>query len=242
MIDKIKKIIKIGADNDQNRVIWLEKTLKAIPAGSRILDAGAGEQRFKKFCSHLNYVSQDFAQYTGEGNGIGLQMGKWDQNNLDIVSDIVKISEPDESFDAILCTEVFEHLPDPILAVKEFSRLLKKGGHLIVAAPFCCGTHFAPYYYYTGFSKYFYEAQFSKCGFEIKEIKNNGSFFKYLAQEIRRIPTMVKMYAKTKIRLWEYPILFLVLLVLGRISKNDIKSQEFLNYGLFVHAIKKIKI
>jgi ubiquinone/menaquinone biosynthesis C-methylase UbiE len=147
MFEKIKKIIKIGTDNDKNRVEWLRKTLKSIPSGLRILDAGAGEKRFKDFCSHLDYVSQDFAQYNGEGDKTGLQMGKWDQANLDIVSDITSMPEPDESFDAILCTEVFEHIPDPISAIKEFSRLLKRGGRLIITAPFCCGTHFAPYYF-----------------------------------------------------------------------------------------------
>ena len=33
----------VGTENESTRVKWLEKTLSAIPAGSRILDAGAGE-------------------------------------------------------------------------------------------------------------------------------------------------------------------------------------------------------
>ena len=36
----------------------------------------------------LDYVSQDFAQYDGEGDTIGLQTGTWDQAQLDIISDI----------------------------------------------------------------------------------------------------------------------------------------------------------
>ena len=35
----------VGTKNQQNRDLWLERTLKKIPAGSRILDAGAGEQK-----------------------------------------------------------------------------------------------------------------------------------------------------------------------------------------------------
>ena len=77
--------------NQQNREIWLEEALKKIPTGSRILDAGAGELRYKEFCEHLNYVSQDFAQYNGEGDSKGLQTGTWDQTKLDIISDITEI-------------------------------------------------------------------------------------------------------------------------------------------------------
>ncbi|HET6991949.1 MAG TPA: class I SAM-dependent methyltransferase, partial [Bacteroidia bacterium] len=118
--------------NESNRMEWIQKQLKKLPAGSRILDAGAGEQPHRPYCAHLNYVSQDFAQYNPEKLDSGLQMEKWDYGKLDIISDITAIPEPDGSFDAILCSEVFEHIPDPNAAVKEFSRLLRKGGTLIL--------------------------------------------------------------------------------------------------------------
>ena len=43
----------IGNDTDKIRVNWVKDALLKIPAGSRLLDAGAGELRFKKYCSHL---------------------------------------------------------------------------------------------------------------------------------------------------------------------------------------------
>ena len=107
-----------------------------MPVGSRILDAGAGELQYKPFCAHLDYVSQDFAQYDGQGNSVGLQTGTWDQTQLDIVSDITAIPEPDGSFDAIMCVEVLEHVPAPVDALNEFGRLLRLDGILIVTAPF----------------------------------------------------------------------------------------------------------
>ncbi|MDO9324535.1 MAG: methyltransferase domain-containing protein, partial [Methanoregula sp.] len=139
--------------------------MKKIPPGSRILDAGAGEQQYKKFCTHLNYVSQDFAQYDGKGDGKALQTQKWETSNIDIVSDITTIPEPDTSFDAIMCIEVFEHLPEPIIAIKEFSRLLKPDGHLILTSPFCSLTHMAPYHFYPGYNRYFYEKHLADNGF-----------------------------------------------------------------------------
>ncbi|MRR36812.1 SAM-dependent methyltransferase, partial [bacterium] len=146
-----------GTHNESTREDWLEQALREIPAGSRILDAGAGELRYRKFCCHLEYVSQDFAQYDGRGDTVGLHSGSWDQTKLDIVSDITAIPEPDGSFDAILCVEVLEHLPDPLAALREFARLLRSGGQLVVTAPFCSLTHLAPYFFSTGFSRYFYE-------------------------------------------------------------------------------------
>ena len=156
--------------NLENRESWLRKTLLSISEGSRILDAGAGELKYKEFCKHLRYTSQDFAKYDGMGNSEGLQTGDWDQSKLDIVSDISAIPVPNNSFDAVMCVEVFEHLPEPVLAIKEFMRILKPGGKLILTAPFCSLTHFSPYHYYSGFNIYFFEYHLEKEGFELIEI------------------------------------------------------------------------
>jgi len=101
------------------------------------LDAGAGELTHKKYCGHLEYVSQDFNQYTGTGDGEGRQMSTWDMSKIDIVCDIIHILEPEKFFDYIMCTEVFEHLPNPVLAIQEFSHLLRPKGKLLLTAPFC---------------------------------------------------------------------------------------------------------
>jgi SAM-dependent methyltransferase len=41
----------------------------------------------------------------------------------------------DEQFDFVICTQVFEYLPDPGLAVAEIRRVLRKGGILFLSAP-----------------------------------------------------------------------------------------------------------
>ncbi|MFA6365072.1 MAG: methyltransferase domain-containing protein [Candidatus Paceibacterota bacterium] len=237
--NKKESLFTFGLNNDAGRDAWLKKILTAIPAGSRILDAGAGERRFEKYCTHLKYVSQDFGGYDGVGDSVGLQTGVWNQKGLDIVSDITNIPEPDGSFDAILCSEVFEHIKNPVEAIKEFSRLLKKGGMLIVTAPFASGTHFAPYHFATGFNKYFYEANLHDNGFEIAEMERNGNFFEFLAQEVRRTPFMVKTYSKKIVLPFVYvaAILFLATIRLAYIF--DKQSSEFMCYGYFVVARKR---
>ena len=166
-------------------------------------------------------------------------MGSWDQTKLDIISDIISIPEPDESFDAVMCTEVFEHLPKPINAIQEFARLLKKKGLLIVTAPFCSMTHFAPYHFYTGFNRYFYEMYLEENGFEILEIKSNGNYFEYMGQEIRRIPSIADRYSNNKPNRLEQLAIGLVLRMLERFSKKDKGSHELLCFGFHILAKKK---
>ena len=217
---------------------WLEETLNKIPNDSRILDAGAGELAQKKYCSHLNYVSQDFAQYDGLGNKKGLQTTKWDNSKLDIISDITKIPEPDKSFDAIMCVEVFEHLPDPISAINEFSRLLKENGFLVLTAPFCCLTHFAPYHFYSGFNRYFYEKYLIEKGFEILEITPNGNFFEFIAQELLRVPFCAEKYSSIKVSFFDKLAINWLLILLSKLSRKDNGSNDFLNFGFHILAKK----
>ena len=169
---------KVGTRNESTREAWLEQALKQIPAGSRILDAGAGQLKYKKLCSHLDYLSQDFAQYDGKGDGSGLQTGSWDQSKIDIVCDISDIPEPAGSFDAVMCIEVLEHLPNPLLALQEFSRLLRPGGQLVVTAPFCSLTHFAPYHFCTGFNRYFYETHLPRFDFTDRRSPGKRQFLR----------------------------------------------------------------
>jgi SAM-dependent methyltransferase len=229
---------KTGLGNEINRAIWLKNTLANIPDGSRILDAGAGEQQFKGFCNHLNYVSQDIAEYNGEGD-IGLQTGTWDFGKLDIISDIIDIPEPAASFDAIICTEVLEHIPNPDKVFPEFSRLIKSGGTLIITAPFCSLTHFAPNHYSTGFNKFYYEEHLLKNGFVISEISPNGNYFEYLAQELRRVQKVSKSYTHFDINRLDNLSISLLLDLMNKLSNEGAESSELLCFGYHVIAKKK---
>jgi len=75
---------------------------------------------------------------------------RWIRGDLNNSLDV-----PDESFDTIISTEVIEHLENPRVTFREFYRLLRPNGTLIITTPnqesvrsFCCllvGGHFAAF-------------------------------------------------------------------------------------------------
>ncbi len=232
----IKKIIGIQANVDE-RDRWLAEALSAIPPGVRILDAGAGELRNKKLCVHLDYVSQDICQYEGKGDSQGLQTGAWDTSKIDLVCDISNIPEPDASFDVVLCSEVFEHLPDALKALDEFARLLKPGGKLILTAPFASLVHFAPYHYASGFSRYWYEYHLPPRNFLIQELHPNGDWFSLTKQEILRMPSMSRHYGD-----WCWPLAYIVAsvgLIYFSLRGKSLAAMDVACFGWHCIALKK---
>jgi len=103
----------------------------------KTLDLGAGRGKYK------DIISRFCDEYIAFDNVVG--------EEIDVVGDILKTPFANESFDTIICTMVFEHIPNPWLAVKEMKRILRKEGVVIVTAPFIHSYHQDPedYYRYT---------------------------------------------------------------------------------------------
>lgn len=230
--------VRFGRDNDLRRREWLRDTLAKVPAGLAVLDAGAGEQRNRSLCGHLHYVSQDFCQYDGKGDGRGLQTTEWDVSAIDIVSDIAEIPVSDDKFDVVLCTEVLEHVPDAVAALKELVRVLKPGGIVIITAPFSSLTHFAPYHFVSGFSRYWYARHLSELGCTIKELSANGSWLDYVAQELWRLPRVGATYSSAVLGWMALGFCIPVLALLRLMKGKDSGSTELAVYGWHVLAEK----
>lgn len=227
-------------NSDSLRIKWTIKQLKKIPRGESIIDVGAGEMFFKPYCGHLKYTGQDLAEYTGKGDEKGLQTGTWNASNVDIVSDITKIPINNSSFNNAMCIAVLEHVPHPDLAIKEIARILKKGGRLIVDAPFCSQTHFSPFFFVTGFSPNWYKHILFKYGFKIVKIEPYGNYFDYMSTEFLRLPLMIMKYSFLGLvgclfYLFIVPLVIVVQIV-SRFSKN---SEDQLCFGYHVVALKK---
>ena len=63
------------------------------------------------------------------------------ERDCDIAGDLQDMPLADESLDAIICTEVLEHVENPFRAVREMHRVLKPGGILLASAPFLWPWH-----------------------------------------------------------------------------------------------------
>ncbi|NUM79924.1 class I SAM-dependent methyltransferase [bacterium] len=67
---------------------------------------------------------------------------------IDAYGSVMELPFANESFDCILCTEVLEHVPEPLKTLKEFNRVLKKDGTLILTVPFLHQVHEHPHDYF----------------------------------------------------------------------------------------------
>jgi SAM-dependent methyltransferase len=163
-----------------NRDAWVRQAAAKIPTGVRVLDVGAGSCPYRAHFSHCVYQTQDFTGLTDEQ----LRDGKYGQ--IDYVSEITAIPVAAGSFDVVLCTEVIEHVPNPIGAVKEMGRVLKPGGTLLLSAPLGSGIHQAPYHFYGGYTPFWYRRFLGEAGFDEVVVEANGGFFKMFGWECVR--------------------------------------------------------
>jgi SAM-dependent methyltransferase len=104
----------------------LHQFSRQLREGSRVLDAGAGSAPYRELFRHCRYTTSDHVQRTPP---------------VDLVCPVDAIPLPDRTFDAAVCTEVLEHVPDPVAALRELRRLLVPGGHVCVTMPFMLGVH-----------------------------------------------------------------------------------------------------
>jgi SAM-dependent methyltransferase len=188
-------------NNQFSREAFIKGELEKIPRGKMLLDAGCGSQRYRKYCSHLLYRGQDFGKFKVDekkmlGGGESSVVGDYEYGELDYTGNIWSIDEKDGHFDAILCTEVFEHIPYPIETLIEFSRLLKKDGRLILTAPSNCLRHMDPYFFYSGFSDRWFEKFLNSNGLKLESIYPVGDYYSWLAVEMARTAATHSIFAK----------------------------------------------
>jgi SAM-dependent methyltransferase len=167
--------------NSVERDLWVKKQAAQVPLGSRVLDVGAGACNYRNLFSHCDYKTQDFGQL----NPSDLR-GRAGYGDIDYRCDATAIPVESATFDAIICTEVLEHVPEPIKVIQELARILKSGGKLILTAPLGSGLHQEPYHFYGGYTPYWYKKFLLEAGFVDVTIEANGGFFKHFSQEAIR--------------------------------------------------------
>jgi SAM-dependent methyltransferase len=151
-------------------IAFLRQAASTLSPEQRILDVGSGLSPYRELFAHTSYVTCD-----------------WDQSLYvpdvppDIVAPADQIPVEDGSFDAVLCTEVLEHVPAPWDVLREFHRIIRPGGAVWITAPFTWPLHEQPhdYYRYTGFGL---RHLLERAGFSRVEVTPLSDTFSTLSQ------------------------------------------------------------
>jgi SAM-dependent methyltransferase len=102
-----------------------------IPAGARVLDAGCGRSLFTEIKPEWPFalVAADVDHALLKSRQDEFPQVRW------AVASAHPLPFRDASFDALFAGELIEHLPHPLAALLDFSRVLKPGGTLILTTP-----------------------------------------------------------------------------------------------------------
>jgi SAM-dependent methyltransferase len=101
-----------------------------------------------------------------------------------VQTDAARLPFPSERFDAVICSELLEHVPDPRLVLGETHRILRPGGALLICVPFLNRIHGDPYDY-GRFTDFFWMETLGSMGYSAIEIERQGGFWSVLADMMR---------------------------------------------------------
>jgi len=170
----VPTILKYGfnPENYSNYLFALE-VAHEIPSNSIVLDAGAGSCPYAHLHREHNYITTDF----------GGDHTVRDAVNHDFFSDVSHLPMSNDSFDAVICYQVLEHVPYPAQVVAELYRNLRPGGWLYVTVPQGWGLHHEPYHFFNH-TRYGLELLFKDAGFEHISIEERGGIFWLLSHRL----------------------------------------------------------
>ena len=146
---------------------------RALPAGARVLDAGSGEGQYRHHFARQRYCGVD----------LGVGDASWDYSRLDAVADLTALPFRAASFDAAVHIVTIEHLREPGAALAQIARALAPGGILLIAAPHEWEVHQAPHDYFR-YTRYGLAYLLEKSGFEVREMRAAGGYFRLLARRL----------------------------------------------------------
>jgi SAM-dependent methyltransferase len=154
---------------------WLEREVKAFAAslspGSIVLDAGAGEQPYRSLFAHCTYEAADFEK-------VDKPYAK-----STYVCDLGSIPVESGRFDAIIFNQVMEHLPEPLVVLKELRRVLKPQGVMMCTAPFFYEEHEKPYDFFR-YTQFGWRQLMSKAELEVTRLDWMEGYFGTVAYQL----------------------------------------------------------
>ena len=211
---------------------FVDRAAASTVPGDRVLDAGAGEGRFKSAFAHARYTGVDLA--VGDAD--------WDYRNLDAICDLIGLPFARATFDAAICVQVLEHVPDPPRMLRQIAQVLRPGGRLFLSAPQSWPQHQKPYdfYRYTSFG---IRHLLQTAGLEIESIDPIGGYFWSLSFQLQNINLWLFPRGMHG-RAWTWPVrgllglVFQLLLPLALFYLDGLDRVKDETFGYFCVAVK----
>ena len=142
----------------------------ATPPGASVLDLGAGNAPYRELFAHTVYRTNEWT----ESEHIGAAQA-------DIIGPADALPVPGASFDLVICTQVLEHVAEPLTVLSECFRVLAPGGRLGLTVPLLWEPHEVPHDYFR-FTEHGLAHLLSKAGFVELDIRPRSDGFSAIAQ------------------------------------------------------------
>ena len=132
----------------------------------KLMDFGCGSKPYRSlFVNTAEYIGVDYAS---EGHS-------HTNESIDVMYNGKKIPFPDEQFDSVFSSEVFEHVFNLEEIIPEIKRVMKKGGKILITCPFVWNEHEVPIDY-ARYTQFALKHLFEKNGFKILLQDKSGDF------------------------------------------------------------------
>ena len=130
-----------------------------------LMDFGCGSKPYRNIFNVRDYVGVDFKN---EGH-------PHDNESIDVFYDGKHLPFPDESFDSVLSSEVFEHIFNLPEMLVEINRVMKHGGRILITCPFVWNEHEKPFDY-ARYTEFALKDLFERSGFRVIAFEKSGNF------------------------------------------------------------------
>jgi SAM-dependent methyltransferase len=135
-----------------------------------VLDVGCGRKPYRDWVPAARYVGVDL------DSAVTRTLGR-----ADIFYDGRILPFSDASFDAVLCSQVLEHVFTPSAFLQEVARVLRPGGLLLLTVPFAWDEHEQPQDF-GRYSSFGVRAVLAEAGFEVVEQRKSCVGFYAIVQ------------------------------------------------------------
>jgi SAM-dependent methyltransferase len=175
---KLRSWTLAWARRNARELNWeIARDMRALGSAPRpaVADIGCGAKPYRQYFSGS-------ARYFGIDLPVERSANKLEKR-AEVYADLVRLPIANESFDVVLCTQVLEHVPEPVRVLAEAHRILRTGGMAVLTVPFLAAEHEEPHDYLR-FTSYGITDLLERCGFEAVSVKKQFGFWSAVGEMI----------------------------------------------------------